>query len=147
MHRNSSDFEKVLLGNFEVHQYLLKMSEVVRKYFPENTSEAELWCEKMFEGFKMFIPNAESLIDGMLKVCFWQQSSEDGTFSFSAPYKLDHIEFHSIWDEITQVDAYYSYCGNWAYSGWATEYKISPDIVKDICVELFTLFQDLTISV
>jgi hypothetical protein len=48
MHRNSSDFEKVLLGNFEVHEYLLKMSEIVRKYFPENTSEAELWCEKMF---------------------------------------------------------------------------------------------------
>lgn len=146
MHKNLSDCEKVLLSNFEVRQYLVTMSEIVSKHFPENTTEAEIWCNKMFEGFKISIPNAEGLIDGVLNVCFWQQSSEDGTFSFSAPYKLDHIEFHSIWDEVNRVDAYYSYCGNWIYSGWVTDAQIAPDQVRSLCVELFNLFKNLTIA-
>ncbi|MBK1987347.1 hypothetical protein A0J48_007325 [Sphaerospermopsis aphanizomenoides BCCUSP55] len=147
MYKNLSDCEKVLISNLEVRQYLVKMSEIVRNYFPENTSTAEIWCNQMFEGFKIFVPNAEEFIDCMFKVCFWQQSSEEGTFSSSAPYKLDHVEFHSLLDEENPVDVYFSYCGNWAYSGWATEYKIAPEQVKDVCLELFTLFQDLTISV
>ncbi|MBD2690801.1 hypothetical protein [Anabaena catenula] len=146
MQKNLSDCEKVLLKNFEVRQYLVKMSEIVKKYFPDNNTEAEIWCSKMFEGFKILIPQADGLIDAVLNVCFWQQSSEDGSFSFTAPYKLDHIEFHSIWDKVSQVDAYYNYCGNWVYSGWVTEDKIAPDQVTSLCVELFTLFKDLTIT-
>jgi hypothetical protein len=122
------------------------MTETVRKYFPENTSIAEIWRPENFEGFTIFIPKVEDLIDGVLKVCFWQQSSEDGTFSYTAPYQLDHIEFYSIWDEETQIDAYYNYCGDWAYSGWVTSDRIASDQVIALCVEVFDLFQNLAIS-
>jgi hypothetical protein len=146
MHKNLSDCEKVLLNNFEVRQYLVKMSETVRKYFPENTGEARIWYPENFEGFEIFIPQAEGLIDAVLSVCFWQQSFEDGTFSFAAPYKLDHVEFSSIWDEETKVDASYSYCGDWLYSGWVTDNQMATEKVISLCVDIFTLFKDLKIS-
>jgi hypothetical protein len=145
MPKNLSDCEKVLLDNLEIRQYLVKMSEIVRKHFPENNTEAEIWCGKMFEGFRIFIPKAQELVDGVVNVCFWQQSSADGTFSFNAPYKLDHIEFHSIWDEKSKIDAYYSFCGDWLYSGWITDKQVAADQVTAVCVELFNLFKDVKI--
>ncbi|AFZ59689.1 hypothetical protein H6G54_13280 [Anabaena cylindrica FACHB-243] len=146
MHQHLSHCEQALLNNLEIRQYLLKMSEIVKKHFPENNTEAEIWYGRMFEGFKIFIPEVQELIHGVINVCFWQQSSEDGTFSLSAPYKLDHIEFHSIWDKAHKIDAYYSFCGNWVYSGWITDDQIANDQVTAVCVELFNLFKDVKIT-
>jgi len=146
IHKDLSGGAKVSLKSLEIEQYLVKMTETVQKYFPENTGKAEIWRPENFEGFTIFIPKVEGLIDGILKVCFWQQSSEDGTFSYTAPYQLDHIEFYSTWDEETQVDAYYNYCGDWSYSGWVTSDRIASDEVIPLCVEVFNLFKNLTIS-
>jgi hypothetical protein len=147
MYKNLSGCEKVLLKSLSLQQYLVKMADVVKKYFSEITEKAEVWHPENFEGFTIFIPKAEGDIDAILKVCFWQQSSEDGSFCVQAPYKLDHIEFYSIWDEETKVDAYYNYCGDWAYSGWVTSDHIASDKVIPLCAEVFTLFQNLIISI
>lgn len=146
MYKDLSEYEKLFLKSLEVQQYLVKMTDTVKKYFPEITDTAEVWHPENFEGFTIFIPKVAGDIDAMLKVCFWQQSSEDGSFCLNAPYKLDHIEFYSIWDETTKVDAYYSYCGDWIYSGWVTSEQIASDKVIPVCVEVFALFKNLTIS-
>jgi hypothetical protein len=146
MNKHLSEREKVMLKSSEIQHYLGKMTEITRKYFPENNRDAEIWYPKNFEGFKIFIPQVDGLIDALLKACFWQQSSPDGTFSFSAPYKLDHIEFHSLCDEDNSLDSYYSYCGDLLYSGWVTDEKLATEKVIPLSVEIFDLFQNVIIS-
>jgi hypothetical protein len=146
MHKNLSKGEQTLPHSCEVRQHLVAMSETVRKYFPGNPDEARIWCPQIFEGFEISIPKAEGFIDAALNVCFWQQSSRGSTVDHALIYKLDHVRFYSIWDEVTKVDASYSYCGNWLHSGWVTSEQIASDKVIPLCVEIFTLFKDLTIS-
>jgi hypothetical protein len=147
MQKNLSEGEKISLESFKIHQYMVDMTDSVRKFFPENTDEARVWCPQYFEGFEISIPKAEGLIDAVLNVCFWQQSFTGKAFNTPPLYKLDHVKFSSVWNEITQVDACYSYCGNWSYSGWVTATQIVPEKVIPLCVEIFNLFTDLTISV